>query len=440
MGNRQTTTTRKLIIIGILFLALIIPTAMIQFLIHERSNHRNEAIADVNSKWGTEQTISGPILMIPYIERQPGDAQGIIETKRRYILPEELNLSGNLTATYKKRGIYDVVLYGSTLSISGNFAHISTTLKDIDSKAIDWKNATLLLGISDLTGIQSAVSLTLNGKTKSFEPGVQNGSIISSGFHATLSEISDTMTFSINVELNGSESLLIAPLGKTTSVSLKSDWKTPSFIGNALPRSHTKTPEGFEANWKTLYLNRDYPQSWSSDSSPAISRNIQKSLFGVNLYIEGEVYKQVTRVSKYSVLFILLTFLSFFCVEILNRRFVHPFQYLLIGFAVSMFYILLLAFSEHIGFDNAYLIATLTTTGLISAYSIPILKHPKLTKLLATVLLTAYTYLYITLQLEDFALLFGSLGLLAALGVTMYMTRNIDWDSIDEGNTINQTD
>ena len=255
-------------------------------------------------------------------------------------------------------------------------------------------------------------------------PGLISNDIVSSGLHINypLDSIPENMSFDFDISLNGSEQLMFAPIGKITNVNLNSPWKEPSFDGVFLPKKRTIGENGFTANWKVLHLNRNYPQSWVGTK-----HHVNNSSFGVNLRLPVDVYQKSMRVAKYAILFIVLTYLVFFFVEILNHILIHPIQYILVGIALVLFYILMLAFSEQMNFDLAYILAALMTIGLVFLYCRSILKSWALSLMTASILLILYGFIFIIIQMQDFALLFGSLGVFLILAVTMYFSRKVDW-------------
>jgi inner membrane protein len=221
-------------------------------------------------------------------------------------------------------------------------------------------------------------------------------------------------------------------VGKETRVSLSSSWPSPSFIGSYLPLSHEVTNAGFQAKWNISYFGRGYQQYWKSDkvNYPNLQDSMLNSSFGVKLLLMVDHYHKTLRSVKYAVLFILLTFVAFFLFEILSKIKVHPFQYLLIGFAMSIFYLLLLSISEHLDFSYTYIIASVATIALITGYSSWILMQKKKSLVVALLLILLYAFLYILLQIEDYALLVGTLVLFIILGIVMIVTRKIDWYTI----------
>ncbi|RXQ97651.1 cell envelope integrity protein CreD [Ancylomarina salipaludis] len=421
----------KLFVITILMLLLLIPSTMIQSIIHERESLSNQAIVEVSNKWAGSQQINGPIVSIPLIYEYKDEDKTYETTKYLHILPEELDINGNISPEKLKRGIYEIVVYKSKLALSGTFL-LNKEIDKNNLKEIKYDQAFLTIGISDLRGIEDQVILNWDKKDLKVEPGSRISELIYSGITVKLpnieTDINKSINFSFSLNLQGSQNLNFIPLGSTTNVKIKSDWPFPSFNGNFLPDHRNVTDTGFEADWKVLQLNRNFPQSWIGNKH---ADKIGQSNFGVNLILPLDDYKKSVRSSKYAVMCIALTFLIFFLVEIINRRKIHPFQYILVGLALCIFYVLLISISEHSNFNTAYIISSISIVGMISLYSLTILKSKKLSLLLMATLASIYGFLFVTLQLADYALLMGSIGLTLILAATMYFTRNINWYEIN---------
>lgn len=440
--------TIKLLSMGLLILLLLIPAFMIQDLIREREYRQQEAIREVSGTWSFAQTVAGPILMIPYNVYHTTDNGQLIETTQyAYFLPDRLAVDGDVLPETRYRGIYEVVVYSSQLKVTGQFPTPDFSDWSIRPEDILWQEATVLVGLSDLRGINETVELQWNDDTLAFNPGIegqpQTGSaatqvydpmmemasanVLESGISVRVpvtAQAPETgvYTFAFDLDLNGSQALRFVPLGRETNVQLASTWATPSFDGAFLPDERTVTDDGFSSDWRVLHLNRNYPQQWRGTSVA-----LNESAFGVTLLVPVDQYQKSMRAAKYAILVIALTFLVFFFAEIRNRERVHPFQYILVGLALCLFYTLLLAASEQVAFNLAYVVAGLATIGLVTAYTRSIFASRTLSLLTGGVLLVLYGFVFVILQLQDFALLVGSIGLFVALALTMYLSRNIDW-------------
>jgi len=281
--------------------------------------------------------------------------------------------------------------------------------------------------LTDLKGIKNAVFMDWGGQKLQAQPGIKVASIAASGFtFLPLLELSkNKYDFSMDINMNGSGEFSIVPVGKETSLTVKSSWASPSFIGNYLPEKREVTKAGFSADWKIQQLNRNFPQSWTDGIY-----KLDNFKFGVKLLLPVDEYQKITRSVKYALMFISLTFLAFFLAEMFSGRAIHPIQYVLIGLAMTLFYVVLLSLSEHIPFNLSYAIASIATILLVAGYARGVLKLLKAAVLIGSVLTALYLFLFVTLQLEDYALLLGSIGLFVILAIVMYLTRGIDWFAI----------
>ena len=442
--------TFKLFTIGFLILILLIPISMIQSIINERKNLRDNATREISSKWGSDQAIGGPIISIPYREMVKNQDTKTEESVLRYahFLPEKLAITGDIQTEQRKRGIYTVVLYNSKLTINGSFTKLDFEKLDIDASKLELNNAFVSLGISDLKGVREKIILTLNGADYALDPGIISHDVFNSGISIPVKiNPSGGMDFKVNLDLNGSSSIYFLPFGKETTVNLTSKWGSPSFEGSFLPDTRTVEASGFKASWKVLHLNRNYPQQGTGSfvnthdlqninknnyygGEAASASGSEAAEFGVRLMLPVDEYLKTTRSAKYSVMFVVLTFLVVFFSEILRGVRVHAIQYLLVGFAISLFYLLLLSFSEHSSFNKAYLISCSVILALIAFYVHAIFKNKTATVVITAALGILYGFFYALLQLEEYALLLGSMGLLLILAGIMYLTRNIDWYNI----------
>jgi len=427
----------RLITIGILILLLLIPVAMVQNLIRERENRQREAIAEVSSKWSNAQTVTGLILTVPYTTHtRVYDANDnakfelVKTTEFAHFLPDVLNITGDVSPELRYRGIYEVIVYKSNLKLSGTFSPPSFKEWEIKDENILWDNAFVSLGLSDLRGIQENVSFNWNGQKFDFNPGVETNDVISSGISTRIpiqngASNNRVWEYSLNINLNGSSELNFIPTGKSNDVTLNSSWKYPSFDGAFLPDQREINSEGFTANWNISHLNRPYPQSFRS-AMPGIN----ESAFGVDLIVAVDEYQKSMRSAKYAAMFITLTFLVFFFVQILNRVKIHPIQYFIVGLALCVFYILLIAISEHLPFKISYLIASISIIAMITLYAKSVSKDNTITKLIGFILVILYLFIFTIIQMQDYALLMGSIGLFIVLGIIMYLSRKIDWYDI----------
>lgn len=415
----------RMFITMIVALLLLIPAMFVQDLVREREQRRNEAINEVSQKWGYAQTITGPVLTIPY-KKAVKDEKGKIPicTKHLYAMPDELRVNAVLNPQLRYRGIYEVVLYSSELKVNGVFTLPKFEEYKILSQDILWKDAFITVGLTDLKGIKNTIFIDWEERKYQAQPGVRSTNIAHSGFTFSplLESSKNQYVFSMDIILNGSGEFSIVPVGKETRLTVKSSWRSPSFIGNHLPEERKVTKDGFSAVWKIQQLNRNFPQSWTDGEY-----KLGDFKFGVKLLLPVDEYQKITRSVKYALMFISLTFLAFFLAEMFSGRAIHPIQYVLIGLAMTLFYVVLLSLSEHISFNISYAIASIATIVLVAGYAKGVLKVLKASILIGSVLTALYIFLFVTLQLEDYALLLGSVGLFVILAIVMYLTRGFDW-------------
>jgi inner membrane protein len=417
----------KGLLIGGLILLMLIPAAIINQRVIERKARQSEVIAEVSSSWAGAQTVGGPVLVVPYIYTYEGpDKKPITTRKLAHILPETLRISGSIDPELRKRSLYEVMLYASRLRLSGTFSPAPLDRLGLQGSQLIWSEARLLVGLSDPAGLLDDVGLSWNGARSIMEPGVPENGALREGLSAPVAlQEGGGASFDIQLAFRGTEHLHFLPLGRNTDVSLSSPWKHPSFEGKYLPASRARTDtQGIEASWKVLSAGRGFPQAWKDNDV-----NLTQSAFGVRLIQPVDTYVKTERSVKYAILFIALSFIIFFFLEILQKRRVHPLQYLLVGFALCIFYTLLLSISEYAGFNNAYIIATLATVGLVGMYTKSLFHSWKTALGFSLALGGLYAYIFILIQLEDYALLFGSIGLFIILAVLMYFSRRIDWYS-----------
>jgi inner membrane protein len=448
--SRRNSTMLKLLGVGGLILLLLVPLLMIEGVLNDRLARRNEAVADITSSWGRDQNIIGPVLVVPYLHhgtvvRSVTLPDGRVETREveettmafAYFLPDTLEVTGDLQTQMLHRGIYDAAVFRGQINLSGKFPVPDMASLKIDPADVLWKDAAVTLAVSDLRGTREGLTLDWDGKKIQLQPGSQLPGY-TTGVTAQLGgdqPISAPASFSIALDLNGSSGIFFAPFGIQNVVTLKSNWPDPGFRGAFLPAERTVRPDGFEAKWKVSYYGRDYPQKWTSRSGNErfTTMAVGNSLFGTQFLRVLDAYRYVERSIKYGVLFFVLVFTTFFLFEITARQKIHPLQYLMVGAALCLFYLALLSASEFIGFSLAYLIAAVAATGLVTWYCSHFLGGGVRTLMIGGGLLGVYTFLYITLRQQDYALLMGTIALFILLSIVMFVTRKVDWYARDLG-------
>lgn len=432
-------TTAKMIMVGFLTLALLIPLFFVQNLIQERSMRQKEVVDEVSELWGKEVSFYGPIMRIPY---KTYKETTIVDAKTKqvsiqrnssidyaYFFPEKLNNTSDVKKNSSlKRGIYNNIVFTANMKFDGNFSKPNFEKLGIKDEDILWDKASIVVKTTNLKSIKSDLKIKLNNQLQVFESKPEEdsyyGTLETNNFNYKTITTTDKIAFSFIMQYNGSDSVEFIPIGKTTLISINSDWESPSFNGTFAANTTTKKvgKKGFHADWKILDINRSFSQQYSTKIP-----NLNEYSFGVKLIETVDEYQQNERASKYGFLVIGLTFLIFFLIQSISKINIHIFQYSMIGIALIMFYTLLISITEHSSFTLAYAIAGIAVVALIMLYSISILKNRKFPMFIGISLSVLYTFIYVIIQMEDYALLVGSIGLFAILAAVMYFSRKIDW-------------
>ena len=446
--SRRNSTMFKLLGVGALILILLIPLAMIDSVLSDRLARRNEAVADITASWGKEQNIIGPVLCLPYyfhgtVVRAVTLPDGRVESREveettvatAFFLPDTLEIAGDVQTQTRHRGIYDAAVFRGQIKLTGQFAPPDIAALKIDPKDVIWKDAAVTLAVSDLRGTRESLVLDWGGRKTPLQPGSQLPGY-TTGITAevgTEQPFTGPSAFSIALDINGSGGIFVAPFGMQNQVTLKSNWPDPGFRGAFLPTDRSVREDGFDAKWQVSYYGRDYPQRWTSRSGNERfnANSVSASLFGTQFIKVLDAYRYVERSIKYGVLFFVLVFTTFFLFEVTARQKIHPLQYLMVGAALCLFYLALLSASEFIGFSLSYLIAAVAATGLITWYCSYFLGGGMRTLMIGGGLLGVYTFLYITLRQQDYALLMGTIALFVVLALVMFVTRKVDWYARD---------
>ncbi|HRR92361.1 MAG TPA: cell envelope integrity protein CreD [Bacteroidales bacterium] len=410
--------TVKMVILGFLGLLLLIPLELVREVIKERAKYADEARAEIDKSWALPQTLTGPVLNVPGMKTTENGLNVITTTL--HIMPENLNIRASMTPETRYRGIYETVIYRAAVEMSGNFNLNGTD--GFEGYIYDWNQAYLTLGVTDNKGLCGEITLRLGVRDLQAEPGTVQKDVFGSGisFPAGVSGKNTELlqeAFSMKFDLNGSEALFFSPAGKTTKVNITSPWPSPSFGGNFLPGERNVSGEGFHASWEVTHLNRKFPQLWNGGGfSP------ESDAFGVNLMLEVDHYRKAERSAKYGILFILLTFFVLILIEVRSSERIHIFYYLLVAGALILFFSLLSALSEHIGFNPAYLVASAATIALLSYFFNSLLGKRWVVLLVAGLLTTLYLFVFILLALKDYAYLAGNIGLFVLLAILMIVS------------------
>ncbi len=419
--------TLKLITISVLTLLLLIPQSYTSSLIQQRQNSQVEAEMEVSEKWSKPQTVIGPYLSVPYVAEQVISVDKIMtvehEIRMAYFFPDQLLINGEIEGIPLNRGVFDIVVYQSKLLFEGEFHASGMEKLGIDPESINWEKLKMHLSLSDLRGIGDNPVVILNGQEAVAEPYYDNTNNLSGLQVEIPAELfSTTLAFQCTLQMKGSRNLQFVPLGKTTEVQLQGDWKDPSFQGNFLPADRKISKSGFTCLWKILHFNRPFAQQYA-DRLP----NVQHTAFGVSLLMPVDQYQKSMRSSKYAILIIVLSFLSLFMMELIYKNKLHPFQYVLVGLALVLYYTLLVGFSEFIGFNYAYLVSSLATVILLGLYAISFIAKIRNVIIFTSLLSFFYILIFIIIKQQESAMLIGSIGLFVALAATMFVSRKIKW-------------
>lgn len=429
----------KFIITGIITFLLLIPALLVWALVEERANRADQVAQSISQGWGNQQRINGPYLVVPYLTKQKQN--DVYIDVRRYAIysPAKLEATSKLEVEERKKSIYSTPLYHMKSKLSGRFDPIDTSQIVARNGRPRLREAFLAIEVSDLAGFRSEVVAKLNGgEDVIFSPGLAglhpstspnrynnyNNSGKSSGIHLNVDEalLDQSMKFEIDLAINGSRALEIVPSGKTTEVSMTSNWPHPGFNGRFLPETRNITETGFDAKWTVPNLARGISAvSFGTQISNA------DSIIEVSFVKPLKFYQLVSRTLKYAVAFFSLVFLAIFILELTGKNPIHWIQYILTGLAMVVFYILLLALAEQVGFDIAYILASIATTGLIAWYVGNALASRNAIYVIASVVGLTYAIMYLILKEDEYALLIGAIIAFAAIAMTMFATRNVDW-------------
>jgi inner membrane protein len=419
----------KVFIIGFLALVLMIPGVMVKNMMEERQKRSDEAKQSIHRMWSDEQTLIGPVLEVPYWAVKKGHRGEVKQSQEYfYVLPEQLDVQSELVPEVRRRGIFETVLYVAHLNLNGTFMIEDLLPKGAQESDVDWEDAKILMSVSDARGVKSAHLKGAEENTfKTYNRASRRhglGQVMMSPYSVKGLKEKD---FTITMQLKGSESFRMVPVGESTNVTMQSHWHSPSFLGDFLPDSREISEESFQAEWSVSGLSRGLPQSWANESV-----DLDDAEFGVRLMMPLGAYSRSLRVVSYALLFVTFTFGAMFCAERMSGVTIHILQYLVAGVAMMVFYVLLLSLAEQVAFALAYATAAGVIVLMLVGYVNAILKRKKLTSALGAMLVLMYGFFYVVLQCEDYALLVGSAGLVIIVGAVMYFTRDLHHMNKDE--------
>lgn len=432
----------KFFLIAGLILLLTIPLLLVWVLVEERSQRASGVATQIAQEWGGTQTINGPFLVVPYtVSRKilQGDKEiEDVQERRAIFLPSTTAIETKAAPKVLSRSIYDVTVYSSTLNFSGRFDAPNIGDVAAEVKSVRWRDAVLAVAISDVSGLKSTAALKINGGGDvPFDPSLGMPGSNVQGIHVRLNgspaldgDAIRPFDFTFALTLDGSSGMFFSPVARDTVVTMQSPWPHPSFTGGFLPADRSVSADGFTARWQIPHLARSVPQAWTMAANGTDyegPERLSQFNFGVNFYIPVDFYDLVSRAAKYALMFLGTAFMAVFLMEMRSSKPVHAVQYLFVGLAMILFYVLLLSLSEHIGFEPAYVAAAGATSGMLALYIAKAQASRRKGLVMLGVLLGLYVLLYLILRLEDYALLAGAIGGFLVLTAVMFATLKVDW-------------
>ena len=424
----------KLIVVCVLAFVMTIPAFFVWALIDDRNQRAQDVVTEVSNRVGGPQTFLGPVLAVPYRVAETDKKPAKLGTY--VVFPVLGEAAVNTQAEVRHRSLFKVPVYRSDIAFHASF-EVPAIASNLPTGAqLDWSRAELLVAASDPRGAHSDITLTAGGESATLRP-----ASILPNTTVNLQTVSETQLtlfgtpaafvaspgakFDVNVELKftGAQRLTFLAFGRTTSLTMKGDWPHPSFNGGVVPTTQNITSSGFDATWSVPFIARGVPSEGAAD----IVNRLGSTAMGVSFVDLADPYQSVTRSLKYAALFIGMVFLSYFLFEVATGKRIHPAQYILIGVAQLIFYLLLLSIAERVGFDWAFLIAAVATVGLISSYAGWVFANRKYGLRALVAFSALYGLIYFLLGLEDQALLVGAIASFAAISAVMYFTRHMDW-------------
>ncbi|WP_299982116.1 cell envelope integrity protein CreD [uncultured Pseudoteredinibacter sp.] len=437
----------KLLLLLFLFLLLVIPITMVQHKTEDRSRSQSQAQFSVAQHWTGKQWLGSPVIAIPYQTKAIVQNNGYSAASRQlwaFVPAKEASLNAELSVEKRKKGIYEIPVYRSRFQIQGYFQteDIASAMEKLaaDPSVDHIGQAILSLSFADMRGLEQQ-SLDINGQTQSFEVGSKLKNL-SQGLHHQMANLIDTekskkIDFAVSLQLKGMSEIYYLPLAQSNTFSLQANWPHPKFMGAQLPLDYKIEANSFSANWHSNHFaldNLGYIESCLKQNNCAVLERKNRLLLGVDFINPVDIYLKTERAIKYAFLLIGLSFMVFYIIEHIKGLSMHPIQYAFVGLAIAIFYLLLLALAEHIGFAFAYLLSTVACSALLYGYLKRVLKNQALTLSFSAGIVSLWALLYIIIQAEDFALLMGSILVFALLSALMLGTRNIDWYSLGQTN------
>ncbi len=440
----------RFFVLGFLVLLMSIPVFYVGSIIDKRADYNREARNSVGHEWGGRQTLGGPVMVIPVeetitvrerrkvLDASTGtqlvneDGEGLFKhvdvrkTVKRdpvYLYPGQLNSEATVQTEERRRGIFTVPVYSTTMSMRFDFPAADAKNMLRGEEKLIWDQAEIRFYVSTNKALRGVTALLADGQPLSMEPLAQQ-SHTGGGVRAATGDPRKLSSYDLTLGFNGAETLSLTPVGRESRMKMTSDWPHPEFYGAFLPDDHKIDDAGFTATWTIPHLARPLPQI---TREPQDASSAHVSRFGVRFYQPNDFYQKAYRAARYGILFIGLTFLTIFLIEGQTKQPTHPVQYLLVGLAQSAFFLLMLSLAEQVGFGLAYLVSAAATVALVSIYGAVAMKLGRRSLILLSLMALLYAVLYLILRSADYALLAGSVLLFGAIAGTMYATRNENW-------------
>ncbi|MDF1913670.1 cell envelope integrity protein CreD [Klebsiella pneumoniae] len=407
---------------------LSLPLMMVRELINERADYRSEVVDAIEQSTSGSQKLAGPLIAIPITETLTRmENQKEVNYQRSWVyywLPESLAVTGKQTVESRRVGIYSGQVWHNALQIKASFDPLR--LAALRKTNIVLGQRRLVVSVGDARGIGAIHAPEVNGNVLSVEPGL-GISGDGAGIHMpmpALAEDNKPLEIAFSLDLNGTGEFSLVPLGRNSELQLTSNWPHPGFLGSFLPTQREMSAAGYRAHWQSSWFANDMGSYFKDDMEIPWSR---LPAFSADVMSLADQYQLTDRATKYAILLIGLTFMAFFVFESLTRRPLHPMQYLLVGLSLVLFYLVLLALSEHIGFTAAWLAASLSGAVMNGIYLQAVLRGWRNSLLFVAALLLLDGVMWFLLHSEDSALLLGTGVLALALSVLMFLTRRVDW-------------
>jgi inner membrane protein len=427
----------KLIVVCGLALLMTIPALFVGGLVEDRTKRAADVVGEITGRAGGQQTFLGPTLAIPY--SVPPPSWSVAPVRGTYLVfPSRASATLRTATEERHRSLFKVAVFQADIKMEAAFDLTGVPAAAPPGAQLDWTRAEIVVGVSDARGALADATLAMDGKTVTLVPAEINSNIAIGGdqhhpaklalFGTDVSGVAKpNAQFSVTSTLrfSGAQRVAVLAYGKTTRVSVQGDWPNPGFDGGFLPVSRTVSEKGFTAEWDVPFIARGVRAEGPMDSMD----RLDASALGVSFIEVADPYQSVDRALKYGLLFVGLLFLSYLIFEVTAGKRVHPAQYVLVGTAQMIFYLLLLSLAERIGFDAGYLLAGVSTVGLLSANTTWVFSSRTQGIRALAIFGLLYVLIYLLLRLEDNALLVGALASFIAVAAAMYLTRGIDWYS-----------